>query len=257
MKSREYPNFYENIKEARDRLNRTIVLYDGLPYSIMAITDHMPDGIFRAWLDPLGSERNEGLKQFYYLVTHWGFDHPALPKQLDDLLEKYPDCGVLRKHLNSPKFNRFRPFQLGMCNVGTQVYYVERRPIRPAMQQGLVKSAIFETLITAGSRQDNPKRGVESVEIHSPAFRDCILGDHYPARQVLAALSDPRIAHDALAFHRDFALVRGPIEMMFLAYRSDIIGVLPKNNFDFVRLGKEFKYCAEVVEELGLFHRVI
>lgn len=257
MKMREYPNFYENIKEARDRLGRTVVLYDGLPYHIIAITDHMPDGIFRAWLDPVGEKRTEENKQFIYTVSNYGPDHPALPKMLDELYEKFPNTGILRKHLNSPKFNRFRPFRLGMCNVGTQVYYVERRPIRPAMQQGLVKSALYETLITAGSRQDNPKRHLESVEMNTPAFRDCILGDHYPARQVLQALQDPRIAHDALAFHREFALVRGPIEMLFLAYRSDIIGVLPKNNFDFVRLGREFKYCAEVVEELGLFHRII
>lgn len=257
MKSREYPNFYENIQEAQSRLARTVVLYDGLPYHIIALTDHMKDGIFRAWLEPIGVERNDGMKQFLYTCSNYGPTHPGIGPMLDELYVKYPDCGILRKHLNSPKFNRFRPFPLGMCNVGSQVYYIERRPIRPAMHQGLTKTALFETLITAGSRQDNPKRALETVDIYGLAFRDCILGDHYSARQVLTALLDPRIAHDALAFHREFALVRGPIDMIFLAYRSDIIGVLPKSNFDFVRLGRDFRYCSEVVAELGLFHRII
>lgn len=253
---KEYPNFYENLKEAQSRLSRTIVLYDGLPCHVLAITDHMKDNIFRMWLDPIGTEVNEGLQQIRTTAVHYSEQH-GVGKMLDELLAKFPDCGIKRKQMNSPKFNRFRPFPLGMCNVGTQVYYVERQPIRPAMHQGLTKSGAFETLITAGSRQDNPRRVAEALDIYSPSFKDCILGDYYPARHALAALLDPRVANDALAFNREFAFVRGPIEMVFLAYRSDIIGALPKNNFDFVRLGREFSYCKEVVEELGLFQHVI
>ena len=252
---KEYKNFYENLKEANDRLLRTIVLYDGRPVHILAITDH-EDGIFRAWCEPVGVERNQGLKQFHYMSVNYSYTNPELPKCLEELDKKYPDSGIMRKYLSSHKFNRFRPFPLGMCNVGTQVYYVERQPIRPSMHQGLTKSGCYETLITAGSRQDNPRRIAESLDIHSPAFKDCILGDHYSAEVVLNALKDPRIAHDALAFHREFALVRGPIDMLFLAYRSDIIGVLPNNNFDLLKLGRQFGYCREVVAELGLFQNI-
>jgi hypothetical protein len=257
---KEHPNFYENLKEAQDRLNRTVVLYDNLPYFVHAITDHKKDGIFRMYLDPVGRNLNEAftvLKPFLNICSGYAPDYPLLGQELDKWLDATPDCGVLRKQMNSPFFNRFRPFPLGMCNIGTQVYYVERQPIRPAMQQGLTKSACFETLITAGSRQDSPTRIAEKLDIQSPAFKDCILGDHYSPYEVLKYLLDPTVAHDALAFHREFALVHGPIDLLFLAYRSDIIGILPKNNFEFVRLGQEFSYCKEVVEELNLFNRVI
>jgi hypothetical protein len=254
---KEYPNFYENLKEAYSRLARTIVLYDGLPYHAIALTDNKEDGIIRIWLDPIGVDMNDGRKQLVYTALSYNGDYAPLGSLLDTLLEKYPDCGILRKHMNSPKFNRFRPFPLGMCNVGTQVYYVERQPIRPLMHQGLVKSACLETLITAGSRQDNPRRQAETLDITSKAFKDCILGDHFTPRETLAALLNPRVAHDALAFHREFALVRGPIDMLFLAYRSEIIGVLPNNSFDFLKLGKEYGYCREVVEELDLFRKIL
>lgn len=256
---KEHPNFYENLKEAHDRLHRTIVLYDGLPFQVIAITDHKKDGIFRMWLDPVGRDKEgrRAVMPFHLLCQNYTPDFPELGDALDIELARLPDCGVLRKHMNSPHFKRFYPFPLGMCNVGTQVYYIERQPIRPAMQQGLTKGSCFETVITAGSRQDNPTRPAEAFDTMSPGFRDCILGDHYSAQEVLKALQDPTVAHDALAFAREFALVRGPIDMLFLAYRSDIIGILPKNNFDFVRLGREFSYCRDVVEELGLFHKII
>lgn len=251
----QYPNFYENIQEARARLLRTVVLYDGYPYYTMAITDHKPDGIFRVWLEPI--DLPEAALPIRQITMNNHVDNPQLGKMLDAELNKHPDCGVLRKHMNSPKFNRFRPFPLGMCNVGTQVFYVERQPIRPKMEQGLVKSALYETLITAGSRQDNPKRGIDTVDMYSGSFIDCILGDHHDAYTVLAALLNPRIANDAHAFHREFALVRGPVGMIFLAYRSDIIGVLPYNDFQRVKLGDEFRHCREVVEELELFSTII
>lgn len=257
MKS--YPNFYENIQEARSRLNRTVVLYGDEPCQVLAITDHKGDGIFRMWLQPIGlsEEQKKVAYPFHSIAVNHTPDFPALGEMLDAELEKAPDCGIMRKHMNSPKFNRFRPFPLGMCNVGTQTYYVERQPIRPRMEQGLIKSALYETLITAGSRQDNPKRPPETVSLLSPAFKDCILGDHHSAKEVLRALLDPRIANDAHAFHREFALVRGPLDMIFLAYRTEIIGMLPKSNFDYVRLGRNFLHCKEVVEELDLFQNII
>lgn len=251
----QYPNFYENLKEARDRLLRTVVLYDGTPYYIIAITDHKGDGIFRVWLDPIDiPDKSQPIR---YITQNYKPDHPALGQLMDKELERLPECGILRKHMNSPKFNRFRPFPLGMCNVGTQTYYIERQPIRPKMEQGLTKAGLFETLITAGSRLDNPKRSLEVVDMFSGSFRDCILGDHHDAYTVLANLLNPRIANDAHAFHREFALVRGPVGMIFLAYRSDIIGVLPHNTFGVLKLGDEFGYCREVVEELNLFNLVM
>jgi hypothetical protein len=255
----QYPNFYENITEARARLNRTVILYDDIPCQVAAITDHKEDGIFRMWLAPIGATPEElrAREKFDYYCMNCHPDNTELPGYLDAELAKNPKSGIMRKHMNSPKFKRFRPFPLGMCNVGTQTFYVERQPIRPKMEQGLVKSALWETLITAGSRQDNPRRVPEQISLFSSDFRDCILADHHDAATVLPMLLDPKVSNDAHAFHREFALVRGPLEMIFLAYRADIIGVLPKNNFSLLRLGREFRHCQEVVEELGLFNSIL
>lgn len=251
---REYPNFYENIQEANNRLKGTVVLYGGLPFTVIAITDHL-DPIFRVYLVPVGlPETTGGSKMVNTALQMQG--HPFLGRELDKILEEFPDCGVLRKYMNSPKFNKFRPFPLGMCNVGTQVYYIERQPTRPAMHQGLTKAAIFETLVTAGSRRDNPKRTMQSIDVNSHEFRDCILGDHYYPREALGHLLNPKIANDALAFNREFAFCRGPLDALYLAYRSDIIGILPNSDLDCVVLGREFQYCREVVLELKLFNRI-
>jgi hypothetical protein len=254
---RDYPNFYENLKEAQDRLLGTVVLYGGLPVHVFAITDHKNDGVFRAWLAPIGDEqKDETVKKFYRVVNSSGAEWSGLGADLDKLLEETPDCLVMRKHLSSPKFNKFRPFPLGMCNVGTQCFYVERQPIRPMMHQGLVRYALHETLITAGSRQDNPAKALERVDVYSQGFRDCILADHHQAADVLKALMDPKIANDAHAFHREFAFVRGPVGMVFLAYRTEVIGCLPNHDLSLVALGREFSHCREAVTELEIFERI-
>lgn len=254
---RDYPNFYECLKEAQDRLVRTIVLYGGQPVHIFAITDHKNDNIFRAWVCPIGKlQEDERVRTFYRAVSNMGDDFHGLGNELDRLLDADPDCGIMRKHLSSPKFNRFRPFPLGMCNIGTQCFYVERQPIRPMMHQGLVKYALHETLITTGSRRDNPAKVLEKVDMFSEAFKDCILADHQKAEDVLAALTDPSVENDAHAFHREFALVRGPLNCTYLAYRTDIVGLLPNYDFSEVRLGLGFRHCREAVEELSLFERV-
>lgn len=259
---KKYTNFYETIQEAQARLSGTVVMYDGEPFYVLAITNHMSDGVFRVWLWPMldmnapSKIENPTLKEIW--STTGGYLHNAdgYAPHLDACLEKDPDCGMLRKQMDSPKFNRFRPFPLGMCNVGTQCYYVERQPIRPSMHQGLTKSGLYETLITAGSRRDAPTRLNKTVQLISPELRDCILADHHSAFEALNALNNPKIANDAYGFSREFALVRGPMDLLFLAYRTDIIGVLPKRDFSLVNLGKEFQHCREVVEELELFYTI-
>jgi hypothetical protein len=249
---RNYPNFYETLKEAHARLLRTIVLYDGLPYYILAITNHKDD-IFRTYLEPIGLMEPDADRAFNQVLMNYQPDYPGLGEMLDKVLEKHPDSGVLRKHINSPKFIRFRPFPLGMCNVGTQTYYIERQPTRPSMYQGLTQGSLYETLITTGSRQDNPRRASEKISNKSKEFRDCILGDHYSPEEVLRALKNTNIANDAHAIHREFALVRGPLDMLFLAYRTDVIASLPRGDFSLLKLGRDYRYCREAVEELGLF----
>lgn len=249
---KEHPNFYENVKEAMMRLRRTVVLYDGQPYVVLCITNHKPDGIFRIYLDPIG--RDPTAKHMRPEPEQFPHEHPGLGPYLDTWMTEHPDNGIIRKQMNSPLFNKFRPYPLGMCNIkGSGCYYIERQPNRKT-EQGLISSMLFETLISVAPQQ---QRRAGTVDVYGQAFRACIVGEHPSAMECIANLTDPEILNDAAAFNREFALVRGPIEMLFLAYKHDIIGVLPKNNLEYVRLGREFHHTKEVVAELGVFQNIV
>jgi hypothetical protein len=246
----DYPNFYENLKEAHMRLKGTVVLYDGEPFYLFAITNHKPDGIFRVYLDPTGWDPNVRHEMPGY--ENYIPESNDLGVYLDDWMTARPGTAVLRKKMSSALFDKFRPFPLGMCNHGKQVYYCERQPVRPRTEQGLTRNMITATAISLGT-----ERVPSSMDPVSPQMRACILGDHPKAEEVLDALVSGRYDNEAVAFHRHFAFVRGPIGMVFLAYKTDVIGVLPKNNFEYVRLGDEFKQNKEVVENLKLFNNII
>lgn len=261
---KEHLNFYECLKEANDRLRGTIVMYNDMPFYVLAITDHKGDGVFRIYLDPIGIDPSE---RHSPNLGDYSPGSPNLGVFMDDWIEKFPKSGILRKQMNSPHFNKYRPFPLGMCNYTTigfnnkiqwsGTYYLERQPARPSMSQGLTRNMICEHLVSASPRRDNPKdRLGTQIDVMSPAFLSCVKADHPSAKECLENLLDPDIENEAVAFHRDFALIRGPIDMIFLGYKADVIGVLPKNNFEYLRIGRKFRQCKEVVEELGLFANV-
>lgn len=260
---KEHLNFYECIKEANDRLRGTIVMYGDDPYYVLAITDHKGDGVFRIYIDPVGADPNRQRPN----LSDYQPGGNNLGAYLDTWLEANPKSGVLRKQMNSQHFNKYRPFPLGMCNYTTVgpdkktqwsgTYYLERQPARPSMNQGLTRPMICEHLVSASPKRDNAKNHPGTyIDVMSPAFLSCIKGDHPSAKECLANLLDPAIENEAVAFHRDFALIRGPIDMIFLGYKADVIGVLPKNDFEYLRIGRKFKQCKEVVEELGLFSSI-
>lgn len=259
---KKHPNFYENLKEASMRLKGTVVVYEGEPYYVMAISDHKGDGIYRIYLDRLGRTKAESalVQGAYSTVANFPPEHPSVGVALDQWMTQNASAGLVRKYANSSGFNNFRPFPLGMCNItGTDYgncFYVERQPNRKT-EQGLTRSMLYQSLVTAGSRADNPRIVPDKLDVMGMPFKNCIVADHPSAKDCLAALNNPQIANEAVAFHRNFALVRGPIEMIFLAYKADIIGVLPKNNFEYLKLGREFAHCREVVEELRLFSNIM
>jgi hypothetical protein len=246
-----YPNTFETVKEAMMRLRRTVVVYDGEPYVVLCITNHKVDGVFRIYLQATGLDPN---KPHPPRPEPEGFppEHSGIGGYMDTWMEQHPDV-ILRKQMNSPLFNKFRPYPLGMCNIkGSGTYYIERQPNRKT-EQGLISSMLNETQITAAPQQ---AKRVGSVDVYGVAFKSCIMGDHPSAAECLANLTDPDILNDAAAFSREFALVRGPIGMLFLAYKHDVVGVLPNNDFSCVRLGREFHHTKEVVEKLGLFSSI-
>jgi hypothetical protein len=242
---KEYPNFYENVKEAMLRLRRTVVLYDGAPYSVVCITNHKSDGKFRIYLEPIGLDGSQDRPQ----LDNFPPEHPGIGAYLDQWLAEHKNSPIIRKSMDSPLFNKFRPYPLGMCNYGTGAMYLERQPNRKT-EQGLTASMLCETVL---SLDPQPIKRVGSISVYGKQFRDCVLGKYPSAMECLQNLLDPDIENTAVAFDRKFGLVRGPIDMIFLAYKGDIVGVLPRNNFSEVRLGRDFKHVKEVAAELGLF----
>lgn len=244
----KHKNFFENLKEAHIRLRHTVVLYDGEPVYVLAITDHKKDGVFRVYCRPI--EEAEKRMPGFPPIHDYNPAHEEIGPWLDNWMTNNPGHTLLRKQMSSPKFDRFRPFPLGMCNIhGKGTSYVARQPVRPRTEQGLVKAALHETPITAA------RTGIRafSLNMFTQAFKDCILGRYPSAKDCIDNLRDPEVTNEAAAFAREFALVRGPIDMIFLAYKEDIVGALPKGDFSEVRLGKEFKHTKEAIEELQLF----
>ncbi len=250
----EYVNFYENIKEAEIRLNHTVILYDGLPYYVHCMCDHKPDGIMRIYLDPLGAEDGRlAVQRNLSIPYEWHQESPNGPTRgdmMDEWLEtdQGKSSGVIRKMMNSPKFNRFRPFPLGMSNYQSKVVFIERQPMRQT-QQGLTNNMMFQVKVGL----DGPIPGYKALSVTSPELFDVIVGKYPSPEDCLINLLDPEVSNEGAAFHRNFALVRGPIRSLFLAYKTDIVGFLEKGDFSSLRLADEFKYTKEVIEELKLF----
>lgn len=251
----EHPNFYENLNEAIIRLRGCVILYDQQPYYILAITPD-PDGIFRVFLGPIGrKDRGQRMDWPTEITENYGWEHPDTRKALDDWLKKKPESGVLRKQMNSPLFNKFRPFPLGMCNNEGGVSYLERQPLRPNTCQGLTRNMICENPLSLSPT--GSIRGKNTLDFWSAAFKDCILAQHPSAKTCLDNLKSGKYVNEGVAFHRHFAFLKGPIDTMFLAYRSNVIGMLPDGDLSRVVLGREYPHCQEVVEELGIFNRVM
>jgi hypothetical protein len=248
---KEHVNFYETLKEAQMRLRGTVVMYDGIPYYVLSITNHKPDGVFRMYLQPLGLDQSGGLPR--PIIENFSLEDPGLGTYFDDWLDKNPKSGYLRKMMNSPAFNRFRPFPLGMCNIGNGVTYLERQPNRKT-EQGLIRTMIAQRRISAMSSGGKTPSNIDMLSIE---FRETLMG-HYPtAQECLKEFEDPTVSNEAVAFHRNFALVRGPIGMLFLAYKGDVVGILPNGDLSVIKLGKEFRHVKESVEELRLFNNII
>ena len=249
----EYPNFYENIPEAVKRLHNTIVMYDGEPYYILAICGHRADNIFRVYMHAVGTDP----WPVQNVIDKWHREDSGLGPELDEWMEANKQSPVIRKAINSPKFNKFRPFPMGMCNVDGNVYYLERIPNRKT-EQGLISSMVMETPVTAAAGAKAPEpgysyRGPQYVSLWSNDFKDTLLGRYPDPDLCLNQLLDPEVSNTAAAFNREFALVRGPLNMLFLAYQSEVVGLLPNNDYSRVIIGRDKKHTAEVVSELKLF----
>jgi hypothetical protein len=244
----DYLNFYENVAEANIRLQNTTVLYDGEPYYVLCFDDSKPDGIIRIYMEPIGYKFLESHEKPIPYST-------SLPpgKTRGDVMDEYmkacPDSRIIRKQMNSPLFNRFRPFPLGMCNSNGYTYYCERSPVRHT-QQGLTNSMIHVNTVTL-----NGKGGV-GVSFTGKEFRDCIVGEFPSVDASLGVITSPGYEDTAVGFSREFAFVRGPVDTAFLAYKKDIVGSIPNGDKSRVILSKKFDFVKEAVIDLKIFEDI-
>lgn len=254
MAGAEYVNFYENMVEAQRRLLNTIVLYDKEPYNVLNIADHRGDGVFRVYLVPVATHRNISFPDNYFRLVH-GSDEQA--KFLDDWLktDEGKKTGILRKKMNSPLFNKFRPFPLGMLNcTNGKTYYLERTPTRNT-EQGLGRNAVIAHLVALSEEKDRGRGW--SANLEGPDFRACVLGEHPSIQDVVTNLRDPEITRNSAAFHRNFALICGPVSSLFLVYKTEVIGLVSGDpgNLNVV-IGRKFRHYKEVVELTSAFSSV-
>lgn len=253
--AKEYPNYYENVKEANMRLQHTVVMYEDVPHYIYCICDHMNDGVFRVYMEAIGNEK--GIVQNY----HGGVpcDHPDTKirgAMMDEWLTKNPKMPIIRKMMNSPKFNRFRPFPFGMANYKGKTYYLERQPQRHT-QQGLTQQMVYSTEVKLASELKLMRSSGSPIDITTAAFRECV-DAKYPSIDVcLENLANPDVINEAVAFHREFAVISGPIHTMFIAYKADIIGFLPAGDTSAIHVARDFAHTKEVIESLGLFSKIV
>lgn len=254
---KQHLNFYETIEEARMRIDQTVVLYDGEPYLVLCVATGKPDGIFRVYLDPFTPDGK--LYSRINSVPYEWHDELGMTKmqKMDLFLEQGGDsCPIIRKMMNSPLFNKFRPFSLGMANEEGYAVYVERSPVRHT-QQGLTGPMLsckgFD-LVSNGRRGLSPGG---KVSLFSRSVYSAITAKHPDIDTVLTNLTDKDNLNTSAAFHREFAVVRGPCNLLFFAYRGEIVGFLPENNTSRVKISKEHEYLKEVVDELSVFNSIL
>lgn len=237
------------------RLEGTVVLYDGRPYYILCIEDHKDDGIFRVYLDEIlyenGHQRGVAMARLPG-IPYANYPGSQRGEAMDKFLEQNKDCGIIRKMMNSPMFNKFRPFPLGMINHGGNVIYAERHPTR-STNQGLTQQMVHQAKLSGVPVEASLGSRLSRVEITHPNFGEMIIGNYPTPEECLKAMRDPAVGNTGVAFHRLFAILRGPLDMLFIAYKNDIVGFLPNHDLSVLSLGKKFAHLQEAITELDVF----
>jgi hypothetical protein len=254
----QFINFYENVAEARLRLLNTVVTYDGHPCYVHWISEHHEDGRFRIYVEMLGTTGQYGiaLDRPCDFPNRHNFHDSTYYEALDKWIERYPDQGVMRKYMSSPKFNKFRPFALGNVNYNGEVLYTERRPTRQTIQ-GIRQESMFSEKVSASpSVEAHSLAGKMSravIDIFSLELVDCIVGNYPTYEECVEHLKQPECGNSGLAFHRDFSVLRGPVRTLFLCYKTDGVGIITG---DTLYLDESSLYLKEQIEELNIFSTI-
>lgn len=212
-----YENFYENLEEASFRLNQSIVMYDNKPVFIHSLENHK-DGIVRVQIQELPLSETE-------------------------------NNAFTRKMINSPKFNRFRPFELGNMNLlsGGVIYpyRLERIPVRTRIQGTTGTNTRLNPLFP---ELRNPNFNFNSL-LYNEGFVEMCRGI-YPTWNEYIETGIP-----SCALGRDIAVrLSESTGLRFLKYKELYVGVVTEKGV--VVLYPKFNYLREAIEELLVFSSV-
>ena len=239
----DFINHYQNLEEAQRRLRDSVITYEGEPYYVLNIGPWHSDDIFRVYMLKLDEDR---FLENYELYRSSPYDHL-------DANTRGKGGPIYRKMMNSPAFNRFRPFPLGMLNHRGRAYYVTRQPYRMAKEQGLIQDMVIS------KRVSNPSLDMSwrpsPINIHSKDFHNLVVGDYPEYCEAYHHMSSPACSNEGVAFCRDMAIVNGPCNSLLLAFRDEIVGVLLSSCT--VKLEDKFWFLREALEESNIFQSII
>lgn len=223
----EYENFYENLEEAQRRLTGTVVLYDGEPVYIAQVSNVREDNTFRLWCQKLPNE--------------------DLNLGIGDLPEGERPVNSFRKKINSPRFNKFRPFEMGYINLfqtraGGKLFfpvYLTRTPARRG------KQGFNEGSYNCRDNRGGDRRPSFVDIIFSEAFVEMIKGDYPSYREVVARVQD--VEEGGIAVDRAFCVCKDRESgIVFLDYRSETVGIA---RADEILLSDKFSFLRETIVE--------
>lgn len=231
-----FPNVFETLDDAQRRLSNGIVKYgDNEFYYVNEVRSVTKDSIYRLYLTTLPSDR---LRYD---------DRPNLPEDHEDFMEVVGGK-FIRKKIDSPKFNKFRPFPLGMVNYEGNVAYVTRVPTRHT-QQSLSSNMCSQVLINMATNGDTPHSALR-VYFGGVEFTEMLKGVYPSFRECITNLSDPDCNNSAAAFNREYAIVRGPVGVLFIANKDGPFGIV--KDISSVQISSNKKHLKESLESLGL-----
>lgn len=249
----KYTNFYETVREANMRLRGTVILYDKEPYIVLVVTDHKKDGIFRIYLEPTGAGNaaySGNLRSDQQCPIH---THPVeendFGSRMDSWMEDNKSLGVLRKQMNSPLFDLFRPFPLGLINLDSEAMYVERTPARRT-EQGLTSKMLEVSSLKGNSRRNG-------FNVYSSEFKKCIKGDFPSMRESFDRIREKGGVLESVGFSRLFGLAKGPVRLPCLFYKDTMIGYLPSADPGSLILDDQFRHLRESIDEMSCFNEII
>ncbi len=210
---------FEGVEQARQRLEGTTVVFDGEGYSLRQVTQE-PDGLSATLykLPVSGSKTNKS-------IVH---------------------------SLKDPKFNRFRPFELGFVNLfdeefvgnNTNCLFTYRRPLRSGARQGLSREALDGRYLQ-NSRGTGRCEGWNIDTLNQcQSFADMLKGS-YPT---YVEAVDNLINNSSIAFDRNYAVLKDVDGLIWLYRKLERIGLVQDKSKEILLFSTK-GYLREEIQE--------